>query len=127
MKTEPIKREPIARKQPIEIHPMDNGYRITAGCKEFVCTESQFIPVMVHYSKGEYEKALKILGVEVVDTLYKAGGLEHWINNSGASVPYGRNYPPEEVTETIDKVIDKINEAAAKAKPKRGRPRKVVK
>lgn len=70
MKDRTIKKSQIPNEQNIEIYPCHNGFKLVAGCKEFICTHAQFIPLMVHYGNGEYEKALKLLGVDVVEEVY---------------------------------------------------------
>lgn len=94
MKKVTINKSQISNKQNLEIYPCENGFKLVAGCKDFVCTHAQFIPVMVHYGNGEYEKALKILGVDVLKEVY-----------------------------TDNRAID-IAEENAKPKKRRGRPRK---
>lgn len=116
MKDRTIKKSQISISQNIEIYPCDNGFRIIAGCKHFVCSDSQFIPVMRAYREGEYEKALKILGITVVvEEMYKTGEVDYMNSGSGLKA-----------LNAINRAID-IAEENAKPKrgKKRGRPRKV--
>ena len=112
MKKVAINKSQIPNKQNIEIYPCDNGFRIVAGCKDFVCTHAQFIPVMVHYGNREYEKALKLLCITVVEEMYKTGGIDYMNSGSGLKA-----------INAINRAID-IAEENAKPKKRRGRPRK---